>query len=624
MILKLQSFFTFWLFVVLTAVTTSCAAQDVPETVKRNGDKYLVHKVEAGQTLFAISKKYFCEVEDIIKANPDLNVSDLKIGETVLIPQSAMNRKKFRRIEITIEGNYLTHEVHRKETLYSLSKKYNIEIEQIKKYNPEIEERGLQPGMKLKIPYAESEDAQPEIMQPPKFDSLTLHIVQKKETLYSISKQYNVSIDSIQMVNDGLTGGIKEGATIRIPKAFKMPEKKSLKETILNDSLLPVTPHDTVHRDSLLRSHNPAKTFQIALIMPFSAELADSATRIFKEEGKLILPSPAVTSLQFYRGIKMAVDSIQKTGFSAQITLYDTERNRDSLKRAFEDSLPAFDLVIGPLFRSNFEWFADLAKAKNIPVISPVTLPSKILLERTHTIKLYPGAGSRVMQLAYHVVSNHADSNLILWNSGRFGDREIFATAAKHANICASRLGSDSLTEKGLYTPAKSKVKALFSDSNHYTLFVPSQDQAYVSELLSSLNDLALKNNNISFTVYGLERWMEFDNIETAYFDNLNTRFLSDRHIDYKDYETIKFVKCYREQFYSEPTDYVFTAYDAGLYFFSGLMKYGAYLPYKLQSLIVEGLSMKFNFIQIDSYTGYENQGYYIFEIDDFELKRLR
>lgn len=237
MMLKLQFYSVFIVIFLAAAVVSSCVAQDIPETVKRNGDKFLVHKVEAGQTLYAISKKYFCEVEDILKANPELDIADLKIGETILIPQGAMNRKKFRRIEITIQGDYLTHEVHKKETLYSLSKKYNIEIEQIKKYNPQVEEMGLQPGMKLKIPYAQSEDAQPEVMQPPKFDSLILHIVQKKETLFSISKQYNVSIDSIQLVNEGLTGGLKEGATIRIPRVYEKPGEIVVTDSLTGDRL---------------------------------------------------------------------------------------------------------------------------------------------------------------------------------------------------------------------------------------------------------------------------------------------------------------------------------------------------------------------------------------------------
>lgn len=622
MMRKLQFITSVFFIVLLATCTTSCLAQDVPETVKRNGDKFLVHKVEAGQTLYAISKKYFCDVEDILKANPELNVSDLKIGETILIPQDAMDRKKFRRIDITIDGNYLTHEVHRKETLYSLSKKYNIEIEQIKKYNPQIEEQGLQPGMKLKIPYAESDDAQPEVMQPPKFDSLKLHIVQKKETLYSISKQYNVSVDSIQMVNNGLPDGLKEGATIRIPRAFVKPQDLP-EDSLAGDTAVAKQVNDTLNIDSLIEEREHSKTFEIALLLPFSSSLADSAEKAFDNDGKFILPAPAVTSLNFYRGIMMAADSVRKLGFSANIHLYDTECDRDSLKRAFEDSLPDFDLVFGPLFRSNFEWFADLAKEKDIPVISPVSLPTKILLERTNAVKLFPGTGSKVMQLSYNVVSNHIDSSLILWNSGRFRDRETFTMASKHANLCADQLGADSLKEMSLYTPAKSKVKALFEDSNRYTLFVPSTDQAYVSELLSSLNDLVLKKNDISFTVYGLEDWLGFDNIETEYFQTLNTRFLTADFIDYQDSKTIKFIKQYRKSYAIEPADHVFTGYDAGMYFFQGLLRYGSYLPYKLSSYTGEGLSMKFNFIKIDDYTGFENQGFYIFEYDDFQKVKL-
>lgn len=616
---------------IMCLTTTRVEAQDIPETVRHNGEKFLVHKVEAGQTLFGISKKYFCSVDDLLEANPELKERDLKIGQTVLIPRDAMNRKKFRRIDITLDGGgYLTHEVHRKETLYSLSKKYSIDIEEIKKYNPQIEERGLQPGMRLKIPYAQGDDAEPEVMQPPKVDSFELHIVKKKETLFSISKRYNVSVDSIQWANGGLSRGLKEGTTIRIPvknvSVMPLPTASdtSVADTLLADTAKTGTKRDTLKVDSLIQQLDRYRTFQIGVLMPFSSLLHDSAQRVYKEQGKFILPSPSVTALNLYRGLIAAADSLTKKGFNADIHLYDTETNLDSLKRSFEDSLPEFDLVFGPLFRSNFEWFADLAKESAIPVISPVSLPSKILIERNNAVKIKPGAGSKLMQLAYYVVSEHIDSNLVIWNSGRFKDRDTYATALKHANICAAQLGSDSLKEMSLYTPSKKNVRALFEDSTHYTLFVPSNDQAYMSEFVTSLNDLVLKGKEISVTVYGMESWRRFDNLDTEYFQRLNTRLVTDSWVNYSDTTTIRFIQAYRSKYKADPHQDVLTAYDAGVYFFGGLMKYGEFMHYKLPTYIRTGLSSRFNFIRIDSYTGFENQGFYIYEIDDYEKVLVR
>ena len=47
---------------------------------------------------------------------------------------------------------FIVHKVKKKETLYSLSKIYNISIETIKEYNPLIDKIGLKRKMKLQIP----------------------------------------------------------------------------------------------------------------------------------------------------------------------------------------------------------------------------------------------------------------------------------------------------------------------------------------------------------------------------------------------------------------------------------------------------------------------------------------
>src|SRR5690606_19691954 len=96
----------FGLLLVLIAILSSgCAtAQNFPERTK-NGEDFIVYIVEPGNTLFAISKLFSVETEDLLKANPDAKTG-LSIGQEILVPKDKIDKKSARKNEINISGEY--------------------------------------------------------------------------------------------------------------------------------------------------------------------------------------------------------------------------------------------------------------------------------------------------------------------------------------------------------------------------------------------------------------------------------------------------------------------------------------------------------------------------------------
>jgi len=89
------------------------------------GEMYILHQVSQGETLFNLSRQYASEVTDIRKSNPTVDVDNLGIGDTLrvpLFPQFTQGKKSIHTVE---EG----------ETLYRLSKEYDASISDIKKWN---------------------------------------------------------------------------------------------------------------------------------------------------------------------------------------------------------------------------------------------------------------------------------------------------------------------------------------------------------------------------------------------------------------------------------------------------------------------------------------------------------
>src|SRR5689334_12254910 len=94
----------------------------------------------------------------------------------------------------TINGKiFVLHQVGEKETLYAISRRYSVPVETIVQYNPTAS-AGLDIGQILKVPYVPRRGA--------KAATGTTHIVAAKETMFSISQAYNVSVDELRQWNN--------------------------------------------------------------------------------------------------------------------------------------------------------------------------------------------------------------------------------------------------------------------------------------------------------------------------------------------------------------------------------------------------------------------------------------
>ncbi|MEZ4739726.1 MAG: LysM peptidoglycan-binding domain-containing protein [Flavobacteriales bacterium] len=114
-----------------------------------DGRKFTVHRVQAGQTLYAISRSYAVPVADIMAANP--NAADgLSIDEELLVPMDAVQKKELKTAPTLRNDGELLHTVRKKETLYGIARSYGMDMNMLLERNPEAIE--LQEGMVLIIP----------------------------------------------------------------------------------------------------------------------------------------------------------------------------------------------------------------------------------------------------------------------------------------------------------------------------------------------------------------------------------------------------------------------------------------------------------------------------------------
>jgi LysM repeat protein len=181
----------------------------------------------------------------------------------ILLPAAAMaqNGQEVVRSNVseTINGaEYYLHKVSRGETLSAISRAYHVSIADIRNSNYGISD-GLQPGQIIKIPASPVPKSQQEAPA-----SIRYHRVAAQETIYSLTRQYNVSEEALRKANDGLPGGLVAGAVIKIPlpetetaQPQEKPEKNYFEyQAKSNESVYPLALRYRVSVDSIF-AYNP-------------------------------------------------------------------------------------------------------------------------------------------------------------------------------------------------------------------------------------------------------------------------------------------------------------------------------------------------------------------------------
>ncbi|AXB56792.1 C40 family peptidase [Flavobacterium fluviale] len=187
-------------------------------------DNFVKHKISKGENLSVIAKKYGVKVKEISDANPNAS-KILKLNSVLLIPNKNTAKVKTKsepKSDVVASTSPNSHEVAAKETLWGISKKYNVSVDDLKKANPLLETEGLKIGQQITIPSNSSDIAllneKPREKQPEAVstDVELYREVKPKETKYGISKEYGISVAELERQNPSIKGKVPVGYLLKI------------------------------------------------------------------------------------------------------------------------------------------------------------------------------------------------------------------------------------------------------------------------------------------------------------------------------------------------------------------------------------------------------------------------
>jgi LysM repeat protein len=580
-----------YLLIIATIVFGSWANAQTDDVVYeyQKGKKYIVHFVQNGNTLWRIQETYKVPAKDIIAANPGVEKGIVE-GQKLLIPAGVAEAKY-------ADGTIIKeHTVVKGETLFNLAKKEGATVDEITKLNPGSE-AGLKLGQVVKIPLKSvTEQVKPPVeAQPVKqvettvdfSDTVIAHTVLDHETLYSISKRFMVPVEELQKFNKLKNTNIKPGQVLNIPLK---------KEQVKQVEVRPVTPVEVVKQVDEELLFKKKDEYNIALMLPF---YLDGGEARFKD-----------VATEFYMGVEMAIDSLEKMGFKANLYVYDAKNDSAVIMSILKKpEMKQMDLIFGPLIPQGADLVANWCKKNGIRMVCPSASNSAILQNNPYVYAAVPTDVTLQRILARYTIENHAKDQIVLVNTGVAKDKDLYDAYRERFIELSKTKGNIKLIE------IKTDDLAAYIRKNGNTVFVvPTRDKGAAMKFMGALQKSGSKAGSGSISVFGTKDWANFEDIRGVTKNKFNLHWASANDLNYNLPETKKMLRQFRRKFKCDMSKYSAHGFDVMYHFATTLL---------MDKPNATGVINNFDLQQVGEGNGFENNQAYILKHVDFELKRV-
>jgi hypothetical protein len=302
--------------------------------------------------------------------------------------------------------------------------------------------------------------------------------------------------------------------------------------------------------------------FHIAVFLPLYLDSAFDAAGVYRFEQNF--PKYLNPGLEFYEGIQLAMDSMQKKGIPLDITVYDTRSASRTLQQELEDTLfSKMQLIIGYVNLTELRLLASAAKNREIPFIN-VNFPNDGGVTGNSEFVILNSALHAHCEALYKFIQrNWATSNIYYVRRTSSDDdrlRSYFAEIEKNTASVPLRIkyiSVDSSLDAGRLFPGL--------DSNAKTvILVGSLDENFGKALCAKLEPL---NKTYPLKILGMPTWDAVSDFNTPAYADLEIYYTSPFYINPTDSLVMSIQQYYKNRFYSRPSDMVYRGYETTLHF---------------------------------------------------------
>ena len=413
---------------------------------------------------------------------------------------------------VVVNGvKYAVHDVVKGETLYSLARRYGVTVDDIIAANAVLTD-GLKAGQRIKIPVKPADEKE----QPKSH----VHKVVRGETLYSLAKQHNLTVEELREANPHVKKGLKAGQLIEIPIKSVAVEQPAPQQTpaVQAEVTTPQTEQSqsgavaeqTVVEPVSFRTLKHGDRAEVALMLPLGT----------KEQ-------PSQNYLDFYRGFLIGLDSVRMSGHSVNLSLYNTAHDYNRVVEIISSGvLDRADLVVGPVYEDELIPVATALRERSTPIVSPLANLTQTASNNVFQMSPSPASklakvqglfdgSKRVVIISTDSVDKEFDAEVrsMLRDTSYVVEHKYIY---EHPSVIEKREKErEKMREAGLEvedTPSPSDMSPLLRGEQPTVIVITADNEIEVDRILAAIAsaNIALTARSqrvVPFVVFGNNRW---------------------------------------------------------------------------------------------------------------------
>ncbi len=610
------------------------------------------HRVMSGETIEDIASKYMVTPFDIYALNPDVK-TELKPNTVIVIPRSRISKNPTTSEKQEVTG-FRTHKVKRKETLFSISRRYDLPIEEIKKYNKRLYSENLRKGDRIQIPQYTTVQVT-NVLE----NTIRAYEVQPKEGKWRIAYKFGITVNELEQMNPSLGDTLQIGQKINVPNIadneiktvnedfgyytvlpkegfYRLKLKLGLEQEeleALNPDLEDIglkagmvlkVPKDVGSDIDLMdiemtALRNNLKNFspkRIAVMLPFRLHRVDldsvqEAMDLLEKDRYMSI------SLDFHSGVLMALDSAKQFGISTRLDVFDTQARISQVSSILSSNdFSTYDAVIGPFTADNFDRAALSLRDEAVPIFAAVTQPRKLYTNVYQTMPSNELLRNRM--IAFVKKDLEPKRILIIADTRHQSVSDAIKREIPEATQVFSRKDKEGRDANYVLID---DIEPLLQEGRTL-VFLETRNEGFVSNVTSMLS--AFNSDEFQITLMTTNRNRAFENTNVSNNDLSSLKFhypSVNRTIDLSGENT--FIRKYRNLYGGLPNRYAIRGFDLTMDILFRLASEDYLDDASSSDIETEYVENKFRYSK-KLFGGYYNESAYIVKFEDLKIVEIK
>lgn len=579
------------IFLFLLFISVSYAVSYAQEN-----QSYFLHTIEKGQSLYSISKMYNVTTSDIVRLNPGCD-EKIYAGQTIKIPKGKESQK-----------GETFHTIQAGETLYKLTTMYNVSAKDICEANPGLSTENFRIGQVILIPQKKEEKAvttqtpaepSSNIQGPVVPRCKDMHKVKRKETIFSVSREYGISEQELIAANPELKKGMKKGQFLCIP----YPATTTVQPTQKEDPYA-IPPSNSELFSKSKEAPKEMSTIKAALILPF------------QEDKRMV---------EYYEGFLMAVDSLKRTGTSLDLYVYDSGKEVSTLNAILaKNEMKKMDIIFGPMHQNQIKPLSDFAEKNDIRLVIPFSKKGEEVFNNPAVYQINTPQSYLYSEVYEHFNRQFPNAHVIFIEPASADKEKAEFISGLKQELKNKGVSMQTVNESATKETLKAALR-----SGKDNIFIPTTSKnVLLIKALPQLTLLVRDNPEQNIHLFGYPEWQIYTKDYLESFFELDTYFYSSFYTNTLFPAAVRFTnnyhRWYSKDLASEWPNYAMLGFDTGFFFLKGLSRYGSELENNLAKMNLTPIQTGFKFQRVNNWGGFINKKvFFIRFTKNFELVKL-